>query len=239
LVWRDGRVSVDALADTFAVSVETIRRDLGQLADRGKVQKVHGGATRLRLHAEGTFQERMAEHAESKRVIAAKLTSLVEPGDTLFIDTGSTTVMCAEALTAVTGLTVITNSVRIAQIFGEPQAQSTVYLLGGAYGNDNAQTLGPMVIEQIRGFQADHAILTVAAIDPAVGAMDANIDEAQVARAMVGHARRILIVADLEKFGRKAAFQVCRTEEIDVIVSEALPGPEHVAALEAGHVELR
>lgn len=232
-------MSVDALALEFEVSAETIRRDLGQLAGNGVLQKVHGGARRLRLNAEGSFQERMAENAEAKRVIAQKVVPLVEPGDTIFIDTGSTTVICAEALAAVEQLTVITNSVAVAQIFGAPRAGTTVFLLGGEFGAGNGQTVGPLVIEQIQGFQADHAILTTAAVDGSAGAMDANIDEAQVARAMIAQSRNLFVLASQEKFGRKAAFRVCRLEEIDIIVSDAAPGPDQMAALEAARVELR
>ncbi|WP_181701642.1 DeoR/GlpR family DNA-binding transcription regulator [Chthonobacter albigriseus] len=239
IIWHKGQMSVDALAHTFDVSVETIRRDLGQLAEGGLLQKVHGGAKRLRLHAEGSFQERMAENAQAKRTIAAKMLRLVEPGDTVFIDTGSTTLACAEALSGVERLTVITNSVAIAQVFGASQAGTTVYLLGGAYGNDNGQTVGPLVLDQIQEFQADHAILTVAAIDPAVGAMDSNFDEAQVARAMIGHARNVFVAANLTKFGRKAAFRVCRLEEVDVVVTDGAPDQAHATALAAAGVEIR
>lgn len=239
IIWQKGQMSVDALAESFAVSPETIRRDLGRLAESGVLQKVHGGARRPRLHVEGSFQERMAENAQAKRAIAQKLVGLVEPGDTLFIDTGSTTVFCAEALSKLERLTVITNSVRVAQAFGAAGSNAVVYLLGGAYGADDAQTTGPLAIEQIGQFQADHAVLTVAAIDAEVGAMDASFDEARVARAMIGHARNLIVVAGGEKFGRKAAFRVCRLDEIDVIVSDRAPAPTHLAALAAAGVELR
>lgn len=238
IIWRQGSMSVESLATTFDVSVETIRRDLAQLAEGGVLQKVHGGARRLRLHAEGSFSERMAENAEAKRQIAAKVVDLVEPGDTLFVDTGSTTLACAETLAGVGRLTVITNSIRIAQVFGAAN-DNTVYLLGGAYGHDNGQTVGPLVIDQIREFQADHAILTVAAVEPTVGVMDASLDEAQVARAMVANARNVFVVANLTKFGRKAAFRVCRLEEIDVVVTDGRPEADHLQALQAADVEIR
>ncbi len=239
IIWQRGEMSVDALAQHFDVSAETIRRDLSQLAESGTLRKVHGGARRPRLHAEGSFQERMAENAEGKRVIAGKLAALVEPGDTLFMDTGSTTLACAEALAGTERLTVITNSVRIAEVFGAAGARSTVYLLGGAWSNDNAETVGPLVLEQVAGFQADHAVLTVAALDAAVGAMDSDFDEAQVARAMIAHARNLFVVASLSKLGRKAAFRVCPLEAIDVLVCDGPPGATFETALQAADVEIR
>jgi len=92
IIGRQGRITVDELALHFGVSAETVRRDLGQLAEDGAVQKIHGGAKRIRLHAEGSFRERMGEGAAEKRVVARKAATLVEPGDTLFIATGSTTI---------------------------------------------------------------------------------------------------------------------------------------------------
>lgn len=239
IIWQEGQMSVDALAQRFAVSVETIRRDLGQLAEGGMLQKVHGGAKRPRLHAEASFNERMADNGEAKRTIAAKVTRLVEPGDTLFIDTGSTTLACAEALAGVGRLTVITNSSRIAQVFAAAPHANTVYQLGGAFHADNGQTVGPMVIDQIREFQADHAILTVSGLDPQVGATDSNFDEAQVARAMIANARHLFIVAHVGKLGLKAAFRVCRTEEIDALVTDRAPATADAEMLAAAGVEIR
>lgn len=238
-VGQQGEVSVEVLAQRFDVSVETIRRDLGQLAESGVLQKIHGGARRLRLHAEGSFDERMAENAEAKQIIAKKLAAIVEPGDTIFIDTGSTTLICAQALAAIDRLTVITNSVRVAQVLGKSEKNITVYLLGGTFSHDNAETVGPLVIDQIARFQVDHAVLTVAAINADVGAMDSDFDEAQVARAMIDHANHTIVLANVEKLGRNAAYRVCRLDEINSIVCDQSPGAEFTAALDRAKVELR
>lgn len=239
LVARDGEARVEDLAAEFGVSAETIRRDLAHLAETGALQKVHGGARRLRLHSEGTFQERMTDHAAAKAVIAQKLLDVVEPGETLFIDTGSTTLIAARELRRVEGLTVITNSLAIARVFGEGDGGATVYLLGGRYGAANAQTAGPMVIDQVARFQADLAILTAAAVDAQAGAMDADFDEAQVAHAMAGKAGRTVVLAHADKIGRKAAFRICGLEEIDMLVTDAAVGDGFAAALHSAGVELR
>lgn len=237
LVSNNGEASVDALVALFGVSAETIRRDLGQLAEVGVIQKVHGGARRSRLFEEGTFEERMAENAPAKKEIARKLAHLVEPGDTLFVDTGSTTLACAQELAAIPDLTVITNSVRVARTLGAGKSGS-VYLLGGEYRADNAQTVGPAAIEQIRDYQADYAIITVAALDAGVGAMDSLDEEAHVARAMIDCARQLIVVADATKFERKAAYRICRLDEIDMLVTDQWPGPAFRSALEGASVEI-
>lgn len=227
LVSRDGATRVDTLAEAFGVSAETIRRDLARLAEEGAIQKVHGGARRLRLFAEGSRDERAAEGAEAKARIARRLAEIVEPGETLFIDAGTTTLACAEALSATEGLTVITNSLEIAQRVGR-NASASVYLLGGALRAAEAETLGPLVIEQLDRFQADRAILTVAGLDAAAGATDSGFEEAQVARAMIGRAGSTTIVAHAAKLGRRAAFRVCALAEIETLVCDR-PPPEDMA----------
>lgn len=239
IVGRDGAASIETLADTFQVSIETIRRDLSDLASTGALHKVRGGARRIKLATEGSFEERRFEHAEAKAAIARTLADVIEPGDTIFIDTGTTTLACAEELNRREGLTVITNSFYIAQRLGAPNGRHQVHVLGGAWHGDNAETAGPLAIEQIDRFQADHAILGIAAIDAEAGAMDADFDEAQIARAMIGRARHVIVLAHGQKFGRRAAFRVCRLDKIDMLVSNRMPDGALAAALAAAAVEIR
>lgn len=239
VVERDGEATVEALVAAFGVSAETIRRDLAQLAESGALQKVHGGARRMRLHAEGSFDERMSQQAAAKAAIAAKLRDIVAPGETCFLDTGTTTLACAQVMAELPGLTVITNSARIAQVLTRGDGQPRVYLLGGSYAAGNGETVGPMAIEQIAQFRADHAVIGAAAIDAGAGPMDADFDEAAVARAMCAHARQIVVVADAEKIGRRAAHRICRLDEVDVLVCNETPGDAFCAALAAAGVTLR
>lgn len=237
LVQAEGRQSVEALAARFDVSAETIRRDLSRLAADGQVRKVHGGALKAQLHAEPSLTERMGEDADAKTAIAETLTGIVRPGDTLFIDSGSTTLAAARALLSVPDLTIITNSHAIAAVFGR-SARHRLYLLGGQYRAANEQTVGPMVLEQIAQFRADHAVITVAAIDAPAGAMDADFDEAQIARAMIASARHAVILGAASKFGRHAGFRVCPPDAIDILITEAPPAPELAALLHGAGVTI-
>lgn len=218
IIRREGEVSVETLAKRFDVSSETIRRDLGALAERGLVQKVHGGARRPFLIVEPSHDTRLGSEIEAKAQIGRTLGRAVAPGETIFIDTGSTTLAAADTLAAIPGLTIITNSCRLAERLGRSDA--TIHLLGGRYGADNAQTTGSAVVQQLQTFRADRAILTVSAIDPAIGAMDASFDEADIARAMIRNARTVTVLADATKFGRQAAHAVCGTKQINLIISD-------------------
>lgn len=239
IIGQEGQMSVDDLAARFEVSAETIRRDLTRLAESGTIQKVHGGAKKPRLHAEASFLERMGEDAEAKQEIGRKLRTLLGPGDTLFIDTGSTTLAGASAIADIGNLTVVTNSTEIARTIAQATPDNAVYLVGGRYGADNAETFGPMAIAQISSFRADSAILTVAAIDAEAGVMDADLEEAHVARAMVENAQQVILVASARKFGRRAAFRVCGLDTVDVLVSDRMPDPGLAAALASAGVDVR
>ena len=231
LVQQRGEATVDDLCTVFSVSAETIRRDLSQLAEAGAIQKIHGAGRRIKFQGEGSFTERVLDQAPAKVEIATKLAKLVHPGQTVFMDTGSTTLAAAGALAKIPGLTVITNSVFVAQAIGHPD----VLLLGGRFRGDNMQTVGPETIVQIAQFRADAAILTVTAIDDAGVAMDADLDEAQIARAMRSSARRCIIVAHNSKFGTSAPYRVCPPDDMDVLVCDTMPAPALLSVLtEAG-----
>jgi DeoR family glycerol-3-phosphate regulon repressor len=234
VVRQQGKVSVDNLCARFNTSHETIRRDLTALAEAGTVQKIHGGAKLPGGEAEGPFRERMRRNAVGKRIIARKVANLVTPGETIFIDTGSTTLMCAEEIAKVNGLTVITNSSYIAKILADEGNAAAVFLLGGRYDADNRETLGPMAIGQVQMFHADRALLTIGALDAEAGATSFNFDEAQIARAMLDNANNIIVLSDASKFGRTAACKVCPLERIDALVTDRKPsGPLEAALAQA------
>jgi DeoR family glycerol-3-phosphate regulon repressor len=238
IIRQEGEVSVEGLALRFEVSAETIRRDLAQLVESGRVQKVHGGARRPRLVVEGSFAERLGRESTAKTRIGRRLADLVEPGETLFIDTGSTTLAAAEYLAAIPRLTVITNSCRLAERLAQAGSDAAIYLLGGRYQGDNAETTGPGAVEQVRGFQADRAVITVAAVHAEIGVMDASFEEAQIARAMIARARSLTVLADQTKFGRRAAFSVCQCSEIDQLVTDQPLDRDYRDALASFGVEI-
>jgi DeoR family transcriptional regulator, glycerol-3-phosphate regulon repressor len=238
-VRRQGKVSVEQLAARFHTSHETIRRDLSALAESGVVQKFHGGAKLPRTQQEeGPFRERMTMNAVAKRIVAGKAARLIAPGETVFIDTGSTTLMCAEEIAKIGGLTVITNSTRIAAVLAEHGNRTAIFLLGGRFDGDNHETVGPTAISEIQSFHADHALITIGALDESAGATDYNFDEAQIARAMIDNADNVIVAADASKFQRRAAFAVCPLARIGALVCDRAPSGGLAAALAAEKIPL-
>ena len=235
------RVTVDTLAEVLGTSRETIRRDLTDLADRGRVRKIHGGATLVepRLYEpniEGSFQARLLENVDAKRAIARCAVRLFEPGDTMFVDTGTTTLLFAEELAQASDFTVITNSGAIAALVARG-ASNTTFLIGGEYRADGTENLGPLAIEQIGRFHAIHAVLAVGSVET-VGILDFDVKEADVARAMIAQARSVTVLADRSKFGRGGLIKVAPLTAVARVITEAEPPGEIARALKDAGVSV-
>jgi len=238
IIRQQNRVAVDELAQLLKISKETIRRDLSELAQSGKVQKFHGGACLPAIRGEGPFSDRMGENATAKALIAIEAVKLIAAGETLLIDTGSTTLYFAERLAELSRLTVVTNSAEIAHVVSSGSLQSKTFLLGGEFSADNRQTVGSMAVSQIRSFRAHHAILTVGGIDLRTGVMDFCIEEAQIARAMIEQAESVTVLVDSSKFGRIASFEVCSLDKLTTIVCDRLPSEKIQTTLKEADVTI-
>lgn len=241
LVRERERVSVEALSGDLQASRETIRRDLTELDRLGRLRKVHGGAVLpdpalLESAREGPFQSRLVENVAAKRMIARRAVRLFQPGETLFVDTGSTTLLFAEELAHADGLTVVTNSAAIAALAARGR-DSRVFLVGGAYRSDAGQNVGPLAVEQIGRFHADHAVLTVGAAS-AVGFLDYDLDEADVARAMLRQAKSATVLADASKFERSGLFKVATFDAVARLVTDRSPPAPLTEALVGAGVEI-
>lgn len=237
LVALRGKTTVDELVDKFGASPETVRRDLNALADAGQVRKIHGGAVRVVPTEEGAFDERLRKNRLAKQLVAEKLVKTVASGQSLFIDTGSTTLICAETLARVRGLTVVTNSSRIASVFSKLGNGANTILLGGSYRYDNAQTVGPTTIVELGRYRPNVALLTVGTLD-ANGACDFSEEEAQVARAMIEAAESVTVVTDSTKLNKSSTFHVCALDQIDRLILEKAPDENLQEALDAAGTEV-
>jgi DeoR family glycerol-3-phosphate regulon repressor len=239
LLSQAGEMSVEELASRLDVSKETIRRDLTHLDASGGLKKFHGGARVVAVadaEKEGPFAQRMAQNFEAKKRIAEAACRLLQPGDSIFIDTGSTTIALAEALLKLNGLVIITNEPRIAAIVAA-NATHKVFLLGGAYSADAGESVGPLALEQVAKFRAGHALLTVGAIDTA-SIMDFDLHEAEMAKAMIERADQVTVLVDHSKFEHRAVFEVAPLSKIRNVVTDRKPGEPIAAALAEAGVSL-
>jgi DeoR family glycerol-3-phosphate regulon repressor len=234
-------MTVEELSERLDVSRETIRRDLAKMDAEGRLRKFHGGAragggTVEAAENEGPFATRMAENFDAKKKIALAAARLLRPDDSILIDTGSTTVAFADELAKISSLVVATNSHRIAATIANNPSHK-VFLVGGAYGADAGESLGPLALEQISKFRVRYAIITVGAID-AHSLMDFDLQEAEVAKAMIERADKLVVLADHSKFDKRAVFEVAPISAIDYVVTDRPVSSQVASYLSGANVEL-
>ncbi|MCB8876952.1 DeoR/GlpR family DNA-binding transcription regulator [Acidisoma silvae] len=216
-----GRVETDAIAAELQVSRETIRRDLLLLERDGKLRRVHGGAVRADPPPERPFRTRKRVQMDAKRDIARAAVALIKPGSSCFIDAGTTTATFAQELVHVPELLVITNSLEVAMTLRAANSNSEILLLGGLMGTEVPSTYGDVTIAEIARHRTDICILSPVALDPEAGVTYHDLNEAAVARAMMRHTSRSLILADHTKLGWVSRSVVCACSEIDDLISNA------------------
>ncbi|MEO3417198.1 DeoR/GlpR family DNA-binding transcription regulator [Roseovarius sp. CAU 1744] len=217
------KVHTNELADLLVVSRETIRRDLLDLEECGSVTRIHGGAV-LPKHAiipEPRFSDRLETHAAGKHDIGRVASTLVEPGSTLYIDAGTTTLAFARVLADLQiSLRIITNSIEIAQLVARSE-QFEVLLLGGVPHMDVPATYGELTFSEIDRFLADSAVISPVAYHSVRGASDYELHEAEVARQMIRRSKSCIMLCNKDKIEQQSRVTICRPEEIDHLVTDA------------------
>ena len=202
-VRRYGSVSVRDLAERLDVSAMTIRRDLEQLEADGALRRVRGGATMPRANdtEELAFAETSHRRIAEKEAIARRAAELVHPGMCVGLSGGSTTWTLARQLRQLPDLTIVTNSLRIADEFTVGDARRTVILTGGIRTPSDA-LVGPVAVQALGQLHCDLVFMGVHGMDTGAGFTPPNLMEAETNRALVRSTRRLAVVADHSKWGR-------------------------------------
>lgn len=218
---RDGTVRVSGLVPLLGVSDMTVRRDLTALERQGVVEKVHGGAI-LRPEpatSEPGFAAKSARRLSEKEAIGAHAASLVTPGSAIAISAGTTTHHFARHLVDVPDLTVVTNSVWVADVLYQEGSGVSVLLTGGMRTPSDA-LVGPLAIAALRSLHLDGAFLGVHGMDAGAGFSTPNLLEAETNRAMIRSARRLVVLADSSKWGIVGLSSMAELKEASVVVTD-------------------
>jgi DeoR family transcriptional regulator, glycerol-3-phosphate regulon repressor len=232
----DAALRVSDLAERFAVTTETIRRDLDSLAERGLIARTYGGAASAGS-GEPSFNERDRHRVVERRRVAEYAASLVEPGDVLMIDAGSTTTHFARRLAADGGeITVFTNSVGVATVLGS-NPRIRVVLCPGDYDPHEGGVCGPETQASLGRFHATKCFIGASGVT-AEGVSDANTHAAWVKRIMIDRSKRSLLLIDASKLGISAVDLVCSLDQLDDLICDARPDRQIAQALERGGVRV-
>lgn len=222
---RTGRVGVEELATHFGVTLQTIRRDLNELSEAKALVRVHGGAMIASGVANLAYEARRHVAQQPKRLIGQAAARLVPENASLLINIGTTTEEVARALSNHSGLLVITNNLHVAvELYRNKAIQ--VIITGGSIRQGDGGVLGAVAVAQIERFRVDIAIIGTSAIDAGGTLLDFDIHEVEISRAIIEHARKIILVADSSKFSRSAPVKIGHLSEVDIFVTDRLPSEE-------------
>lgn len=229
LISGTGKVQVDALAEHFSISTQTIRKDLAELADQGHLKRVHGGAI-LRAGATNiAYLDRQRLNGDVKLRIAEACAADIPNNASVFLSIGTTTEAVARALSSHRDLMVITNNLNIANILAD-HPSCEVLVTGGKLRRSDGGLTGAQAVKFIQQFKVDHAIVGCSALDSDGDLLDFDVEEVSVAQAVLGQARHASLVADSSKFGRAAPVRIGSMAQLDVVYTDS-PVPDTVQDL--------
>src|SRR5438309_2046535 len=237
---RHGAVRVSELTELLAVSEMTVRRDLDALAADGLLEKVHGGATipgRPSTDEPG-FEAKSHRQLREKEAIARSAAKLVEPGQAIALTAGTTTWRLAHHLQAVPELTVVTNSIQVANVLHREQRPDLTVVLTGGVRTPSDALVGPVAVTTLRSLHVDLLFIGVHGLADDAGLTTPNLLEAEANQALIGAADRVVVVADHTKWGVRGLSRIARLDEVDTLVTDSrLPADaravisEHVGEL--------
>lgn len=229
---RDGsKLLVPELCEIFGVSPATIRNDLRDLEKAGRLKRTHGGAIPMsKASFEPDSMAKEVEHIDEKRRIAAYAISLVEDGDTIAVDTGTTTFEFAKLLCRKKDLKVVTNDIKIA-IHLEAYSSASVLLIGGPIRRGFHCTAGSAAITQMSGFNVDKAFIAANALSPGKGFTTPMIDQAEIKKAMIAAASEVVFLVDSHKLGMIYFVRFAGPESCGRLVTDSGAGKKIVAQL--------
>lgn len=217
-----GYVEVDMLASSFDVATQTIRRDLGELCDRGLASRVHGGARRVISTSMATYEERRLAGTASKSGIAAAAAKLIPNGSSVAINIGTTTEQVADVLVLHKDLTVITNNINVVHILRNARFKS-LSIIGGEVRMSDGAIVGPEAVDAICNYKVDYAIIGASSLDHDGSVLDFDQREVAVARAIIANARIKILVCDGSKFEVSAPYRICDIPQLDFIITDTEP----------------
>jgi DeoR family transcriptional regulator, aga operon transcriptional repressor len=240
LVREQGRVTVVALASRFGTSQVTIRGDLSMLESAGALVRTHGGALR---HCEDLDQpldvKQLQHHAEKVRIGQAAA-ALIRDGETVILDSGTTTAEIARAIRKLElkSINVITNALNVAALLIDVPAVRLI-MPGGILRRESNSLSGPMAEGALSNLQADRLYLGADGIDPEVGVMTPHLPEAELNAQMIRIARQVVVVADASKLQRRNVSLIARVEQLHMLITDRAAALEPVEQLRQRGIEVR
>ena len=224
LARKDGKVTVEGLAEHYDVTVQTIRRDLAELTDSGALERVHGGAVVPSGVVNIVYEERRRLNATGKHAIAETCAQAIPNSASVFMNIGTSTEAVAQSLLNHKNLLVVTNNLNIANIL-KANNSCEIILTAGILRRIDGGLVGGLTADLLKQFKFDFSVLGCSAIDTDGDLLDFDGQEIMVSQTALKQSRRIMVVADHLKFQRTAPLKICSLKDVDKLFTDvALPG---------------
>ncbi len=234
---QEGKVYVPELSRTFEVTEETVRRDLEKLEKEGLLRRSYGGAIlEERTNEDLSFVKRSSINSNLKEIIGKQAAALIQDGDTIMMDSSTTCLALLRSLSGRSGLTIITNSIRLAYDF--TNSPFHIISTGGSLRANSFALTGPITHSSLEKYHVDFAAFSCKGIDMKRGIMESNEEESIVKQTMIEQAKKSILLVDHTKFDRIAFTTTCNFSHISTIVTDRPPGREWMDFLEDKQVEL-
>jgi DeoR family glycerol-3-phosphate regulon repressor len=237
LVRQRGFMSIEALAEHFSVTPQTVRRDINQLCDRELLQRYHGGAGLPSSVENIAYQARQVHCLEEKRRIAQLAARHIPNDASLFINIGTTTEEVARALLRHRGLRVITNNLHVASILSQ-NADFEVIVAGGVVRSRDGGVVGETTIDFLGQFKVDFGIIGISGIDADGAMLDFDHREVRASKCIITNSRQVFLVSDHTKFGRNAMVRLGSLRDLDAFFTDCEPPPAICQLLAESDVRL-
>jgi DeoR family transcriptional regulator of aga operon len=235
-----GQVTVSDLSEKYSISTVTIRNDLAHLEKQNMLIRARGGAIKVkyyRLEIDPSVSEKQKEFLKEKQKIAKAAIKLIDDGDTIVLDSGSTTSEVAKSLEQFKNLTIITNALNIASILSEYD-DFNVFMSGGVLRKRSLSLIGALAGENFKNFYCDKLFLGVDGFDTLHGLSTPNTEEAYVNSIMIGMAKKVIVVTDSRKFLRRRFAFIAPISKIHTVVTDSGIREEDKARLKNHGIEL-
>lgn len=237
LLRGEGGVETEDLAERFAVTSQTIRRDLGELCDRGLAARTHGGAKRIASVANSRYHERRQLRATEKEAMGSLAASLIPDNCSITLNIGTTTEQVARALVDHQGLVILSNNINIINTLIGTSTRELI-LVGGAVRTTDGAIVGEDAVEFISRYKVDFAVIGASSLDPDGAVLDFDAREVSVARAILRNARMKILVCDISKFERTAPVRICDIGDLDYMVTDRMPPAPFLDAARRGDTQI-
>ena len=215
----EGRVVVELLADRFGVTLQTIRRDLTELADSGLLDRVHGGAVPRTGVSNFGYEDRRGMNDAAKAAIGRACALAIPNNSSIILNLGTTTEAVARELLKHTNITVVTNNINVANIL-MANASCEIMVAGGALRRSDGGLVGDLTTDFMTQFKVDYAVIGASALDRDGDLLDFDLPEVRVSRAIIRQSRQVYLVTDASKLERSAPVRLASLAEIDVVFTD-------------------